>query len=173
VSVHPVAAFRPVAPDTDWEGVRARVMAAVEAAAAATWSDHNAADPGVTLAEAAAFGLADLQYRTDTRDFSSWPLQVRAWEAPDERHWQRNRPRRRHPRNRDRARRRRTRRHREHWRPPPAPAAQPSPPAPGAQRRLSNRSSRRARRQATPSCCWPGHHGRASSRPRTFQRSSP
>ena len=34
------------------------------------WSDHNVADPGVTLAEQAAFALADLHYRISERRFT-------------------------------------------------------------------------------------------------------
>jgi hypothetical protein len=86
VSVQPVTAFTPVAPDADWEGVRARLMAALATTSAPTWSDHNAIEPGVTLTEAAAFGLADLHYRTATRP-SAWPLEVPAWEAAADRHW--------------------------------------------------------------------------------------
>ncbi|KQY42952.1 hypothetical protein [Cellulomonas sp. Root137] len=86
MSVEPVRTFTPVAPDADWEGVRVRLMAALGAGSATTWSDHNAIDPGVTLAEAAAFGLADLHYRTATRP-STWPLEVAAWEPAPDRHW--------------------------------------------------------------------------------------
>ncbi len=86
MSVSPIAAFRPVAPDADWEAVRARLMAALAATAPATWSDHNAIEPGVTLAEAAAFGIADQHYRTATRA-STWPVEVPAWLVPAERHW--------------------------------------------------------------------------------------
>jgi hypothetical protein len=86
MSVQPVTSFTPVAPDADWEGVRARLMAALAATSATTWSDHNAIEPGVTLAEGAAFGLADLHYRTATRP-SAWPLEVAAWEAAADRHW--------------------------------------------------------------------------------------
>lgn len=86
MSVQPVTSFTPVAPDSDWEAVRVRLMAALAATSATTWSDHNAIEPGVTLAEAAAFGLADLHYRTATRP-SAWPLEVAAWEPAADRHW--------------------------------------------------------------------------------------
>lgn len=86
MSVTPVTAFVPTAPDADWEAVRARLMAALRATAPTTWSDHNAIEPGVTLTEAVAFGLADLHYRTATRP-STWPLEVPAWEADADRHW--------------------------------------------------------------------------------------
>lgn len=84
MSIEPITAFTPVAPDADWEIVRVRLMAAL--AATAAWTDHNAIEPGVTLAEAAAFGLADLHYRTATRP-SAWPLEVAAWEPAAGRHW--------------------------------------------------------------------------------------
>jgi hypothetical protein len=51
------------------------------------WSDHNVADPGVTLAEHAAFGLADLHYRMSERRFDAWPLEVHDWQPDAERHW--------------------------------------------------------------------------------------
>lgn len=88
----PITAFVPDAPDADWEAVRTRLMAALVAAAQSAqsgpsvWSDHNAIEPGVTLTEAIAFGLADLHYRTATRP-SAWPLEVPAWEADADRHW--------------------------------------------------------------------------------------
>ena len=85
--VAPIAAAAPADPDADWETVRARVMARLAAEVGGAWSDHNAADPGVTLAESAAFGLADLHYRIAERPFDAWPLEVRAWEADAERHW--------------------------------------------------------------------------------------
>ena len=85
--VAPIAAAAPADPDADWETVRARVMARLAAEVGGAWSDHNAADPGVTLAESAAFGLADLHYRIAERSFDAWPLEVRAWEADAERHW--------------------------------------------------------------------------------------
>ncbi|MGK5110794.1 hypothetical protein [Geodermatophilus sp. CPCC 205506] len=86
MSAEPVSSFTPVAPDADWEGVRVRLMAALAATSATTWNDRNAIEPGVTLAEAAAFGLADLHYRTATRP-SAWPLDVAAWEPATDRHW--------------------------------------------------------------------------------------
>ena len=86
MSVRPISAFRPVAPDADWEGLRARIIGALAETAPGTWTDHNAVDPGVTLAEAAAFGLADLHYRTATHA-SMWPMEVTAWLAAGERHW--------------------------------------------------------------------------------------
>lgn len=83
----PIERFVPVAPDADWESVRAGVLAGVTESAPTAWSDHNPVDPGVTLAEAAAFGLADLHYRTAERVVDEWPLGVRGWEPDDGRHW--------------------------------------------------------------------------------------
>lgn len=82
-----IAAFRPQPPDADWETIRARVMARLAHPAPPAWTDHNAADPGVTLAEAAAFGLADLHYRTATRTAARWPMEQAAWEADGDRSW--------------------------------------------------------------------------------------
>lgn len=78
----PLVPFVPVEPDADWETIRARVMDGLARAVPDAWSDHNPVDPGVTLAEAAAFGLADLHYRVAERHFDAWPLEVRGWE-PD------------------------------------------------------------------------------------------
>jgi hypothetical protein len=86
-SIAPVAAFRPVAPDADWETVRERLMDTLALAAPVTWSDHNAIEPGVTLAEATALGLADLHYRTAVRGSEAWPMEVPAWLPAEERHW--------------------------------------------------------------------------------------
>ena len=83
----PVASFRPEPPDADWEVIRARVMARLADPEVPAWTDHNAADPGVTLAEAAAFALADLHYRAQSTTLADWPMAVPAWEAVDERSW--------------------------------------------------------------------------------------
>lgn len=90
MSTQPIEPLRPVAPrepDADWERVRARVMTRLARTVPGTWSDHNAVDPGVTLAESAAFGLADLHYRVAVRPFDAWPLEVRDWEPDAARHW--------------------------------------------------------------------------------------
>ncbi|MEV0170641.1 hypothetical protein AB0I00_05875 [Streptomyces sp. NPDC050803] len=83
----PLVPFVPVEPDADWETVRARVMDGLARAVPEAWSDHNPVDPGVTLAEAAAFGLADLHYRVAERHFDAWPLEVRGWEPDADRSW--------------------------------------------------------------------------------------
>lgn len=90
MSARPATLLVPVtpgAPDADWEQVRVRVMAALAGQVPEAWSDHNAADPGVTLAESAAYGLADLHYRVAERPFDAWPLEVPAWELDADRHW--------------------------------------------------------------------------------------
>jgi hypothetical protein len=76
----------PVAPDADWETVRSRMMAAL-AVAADGWTDQNLADPGVTLAEAAAFTLADLHRRIEQAGFDGWPIGWPAWLPDAQRHW--------------------------------------------------------------------------------------
>ncbi|WP_328875179.1 hypothetical protein OHT76_36750 [Streptomyces sp. NBC_00287] len=83
----PLVPFVPVEPDADWETVRARVMDGLARAVPDAWSDHNPVDPGVTLVEAAAFGLADLHYRVAERHFDAWPLEVRGWEPDADRSW--------------------------------------------------------------------------------------
>lgn len=77
----------PAAPDADWATIIDRLMVALTASAPTAWSDHNLPDPGVTLAEAAAYGVADLHYRTAQRGFASWPLEVRAYAPEADRHW--------------------------------------------------------------------------------------
>jgi hypothetical protein len=76
----------PAAPDADWETVRSRMMAAL-AVAADGWTDQNLADPGVTLAEAAAFTLADLHRRIEQAGFDGWPIGWPAWLPDAQRHW--------------------------------------------------------------------------------------
>ncbi|MBC9819858.1 hypothetical protein [Terrabacter sp. MAHUQ-38] len=82
----PITRFVPVAPDADYETIRSRLLARL-AVAAPEWTDHNAPDPGVTLAEATAYGLADLHYRVSERALDDWPLEARAWADDPGRHW--------------------------------------------------------------------------------------
>ncbi|MPY55731.1 hypothetical protein [Streptomyces spongiae] len=89
----PIVPFVPVEPDADWETVRARVTDGLAATVPDAWSDHNPVDPGVTLAEVAAFGLADLHYRVAERHFDAWPLEVRGWEPDADRSWHATLPR--------------------------------------------------------------------------------
>ncbi|GAA4717833.1 hypothetical protein [Nocardioides conyzicola] len=86
----PITPFVPVAPDADWETVRARMADVLTRLVPTAWSDHNAADPGITLAEAAAFGVADLHYRVAERHYDAWPLEVSGWLPDAERHWDRS-----------------------------------------------------------------------------------
>lgn len=83
----PITRPSPTAPDADWEGIRTRLLEHLAVNAAPAWTDHNVSDPGITLAEAAAFSLADLHYRTATRGFDDWPLEVRGWADDADRHW--------------------------------------------------------------------------------------
>jgi hypothetical protein len=82
-----ITAFVPEPLDADWGAIRAGLMARLAERIPRQWSDHNPADPGVTLAEVAAFGLADLHYRVAERRLDAWPLEVRAWAADADRHW--------------------------------------------------------------------------------------
>ena len=82
----PITRFVPVAPDADFETIRARLVERL-AVAAPEWTDHNAADPGITILEAAAYALADLHYRVAERSLGDWPLEARAWAEDDQRHW--------------------------------------------------------------------------------------
>ncbi|GGN36036.1 hypothetical protein FHR83_006293 [Actinoplanes campanulatus] len=83
----PLTAFVPEPPDADWETIRARVMARLGAETPPSWTDHNPVDPGVTLAESAAFGLADLHYRVAQRRMEAWPLEARSFAPDTDRHW--------------------------------------------------------------------------------------
>lgn len=75
------------APDRDFAAAREAALAVVASEAHAAWTDHNAPDPGVTLLEAVAWGVADLHYRTAARGFGAWPLEVPADALPAEPHW--------------------------------------------------------------------------------------
>ena len=83
----PISPFVPTGPDADWETIRARLTAALTELVPGAWSDHNATDPGITLAESAAFGLADLHYRVAERRQDAWPLEVPDWLTDEDRHW--------------------------------------------------------------------------------------
>jgi len=83
----PISAFVPIEPDSDWDGIRARTTATLTSTAAPAWTDHNIPDPGITLLEAAAFGIADLHYRLGETGFHAWPLGGRGWLPAGERHW--------------------------------------------------------------------------------------
>jgi hypothetical protein len=83
----PISAFVAMGPDSDWEEIRARATAALAESAAPAWTDHNVPDPGITLLEAAAFGIADIHYRVGDAGFHAWPLGWRGWLPVSERHW--------------------------------------------------------------------------------------
>ncbi len=69
--------------------MRSRLVAVLTELVPQAWSDHNVADPGVTLVESAAFGLADLHYRVAERRHDAWPLEVADWLPEIDRHWNR------------------------------------------------------------------------------------
>lgn len=54
---------RPLAPEEDYEALRAAGMARIRTLSGAIWTDHNASDPGITLLEALAYAVTDLGYR--------------------------------------------------------------------------------------------------------------
>ena len=68
-----------------------QALAAIQAYAPETWTDHNSTDPGITLLEILAFVISDLSYRLGfpIRDLMSWPdeQQIKKatpfWLAPD------------------------------------------------------------------------------------------
>lgn len=76
----------PVPPDRDWQVLRDAALAAV-AVTAPEWTDHNPSDPGVTITEAVAWGLADLHYRTSSAPLDGWSAQTALWREPADRHW--------------------------------------------------------------------------------------
>ena len=82
-----MAPVTPDAPDADWATILTRLMGNLTESASSTWSDYNPPDPGVTLAEIAAYGVADLHYRTAERHFDSWPLEVGTYRPDAARHW--------------------------------------------------------------------------------------
>ncbi|HSF97384.1 MAG TPA: hypothetical protein VLA55_01725 [Ornithinibacter sp.] len=87
MTTEPITLTPPVAPDADWDTVRGRIVATLVADAAPGWTDHNGADPGITIAEAAAFGLADLHYRIAAAGSADWPLAWPGWLPESDRHW--------------------------------------------------------------------------------------
>ena len=74
-------------PDRDFDSIRAEATDVVVADAGPTWTDHNVSDPGITLLEVIAWGLADLHYRTASRRFELTPLEVPLWLDRAERDW--------------------------------------------------------------------------------------
>lgn len=49
----------------DFEALRQNGLELIQKLAANTWTDHNGADPGVTLLEQLCYALTDLGYRVD------------------------------------------------------------------------------------------------------------
>ena len=84
--IKPIALFTPAAPDTDFEGARSRMVSAT-VVSSPQWTDHNLADPGTTVLEAAAFTLADMHFRMEGAGFTSWPAAWPGWLDEAERHW--------------------------------------------------------------------------------------
>jgi hypothetical protein len=69
-------------PDADFEALRLEAvgdLAETQAHADPPWTDHNAADPGITLLEACVWGLADLHYRIAERAWGAWPAEAVPW----------------------------------------------------------------------------------------------
>ncbi len=68
-----------------------KALAAIQAYASDTWTDHNATDPGITLLEVLTFVISDLSYRLGfpIRDLMAWSEDKRDeatqpfWLAPD------------------------------------------------------------------------------------------
>jgi hypothetical protein len=70
------------APDADWDALHASALVEIQegqAHALQPWTDHNTHDPGITLLEAVLWALADLHYRTTSRSFEAWPLELAEW----------------------------------------------------------------------------------------------
>jgi hypothetical protein len=70
------------APDADYETIRLAAVADLaesQADVAPAWTDHNAADPGITLLEACVWALADLHYRIAERTWSAWSAETEPW----------------------------------------------------------------------------------------------
>ena len=70
----PIVAAPPEAPDQDYDTLYAAAVSRVSELAAPAWTDHNAADPGITLLQLLCWGLADLHYRAGQRGLDTWPL---------------------------------------------------------------------------------------------------
>lgn len=70
----PLVAIPPEAPDRDYDALYAAAVSRVGELAVPAWSDHNAADPGITLLQVLCWGLADAHYRVAQRGLDIWPL---------------------------------------------------------------------------------------------------
>lgn len=87
MTAEPIVPFIPAGRDADWEQTRARMMEYLASHANTEWTDHNVSDPGVTLAEAAAFGIADGHYRVERASYAQWPLASAGTYVDSDRHW--------------------------------------------------------------------------------------
>ena len=68
----PIVAAPPEAPDRDYDTLYAAAVSRVSELAAPAWSDHNAADPGITLLQAALLGPGR-RCTTERRSAASTP----------------------------------------------------------------------------------------------------
>lgn len=84
--IAPISLHEPQGHDTDFDAARQRMVAAAVAGSPG-WTDHNAANPGTTLLEAAAFTLADMHFRLANAGFDGWPAAWPGWLDEAERHW--------------------------------------------------------------------------------------
>jgi hypothetical protein len=69
-------------PDAGFDELRAHALGVLQAAQRDErphWTDHNLHDPGITLLEAALYGIADLHYRIEERSFAGWAFEPRPW----------------------------------------------------------------------------------------------
>jgi len=60
--------------DADYAALRTQALERVSALSSRDWTDHNDADPGITLLEVIAWGLADVHYRVSERRLDGWPM---------------------------------------------------------------------------------------------------
>jgi hypothetical protein len=74
-------------PDRDFDAAREVALGVVTDLAGPTWTDHNLPDPGITMLEALAWGIAELHYRTERRGLADWPFDVPSWRSRERRHW--------------------------------------------------------------------------------------
>lgn len=72
--VAPITVVPPPAPDRDYDALYAAAAARVGKFAAESWSDHNDADPGISLLQVLCWGLADAHYRVAQRALDTWPI---------------------------------------------------------------------------------------------------
>ena len=83
----PVTLLPRALPDRDFDSLRAVGIGVIVADAGEEWTDHNLSDPGITLLEVLAWGLADLHYRTANHGFELAPVELPLWLDQSERDW--------------------------------------------------------------------------------------